>query len=176
MDVTMSTGVVFRITQPSTWAITDVGRQMATEEPEVPMVYITDRDRSEPNASDPAYRKAYSAHLLRLIERQYEVMIATGTEVVSVPDGFPGVDDDWRSRLLGVGVRLSDRPERRYVEWVKYVAAPLNEDWQALIAPLYRQVGTPEEDVAVAVAAFRSVPERGADPEPAGAGSDSDRH
>lgn len=174
--LTVSTGVVFRLKQPSTWALTNVQQQLMREEPKVPMVFIESKGREEPNEADPAYIAALRRHASRISERLYEVVIATGTEVDSVPDGFPTFDQDsWRDTLLGVGVELSDDPRRRYVEWVKYWAATGELDWLQLYTPLLRKVGTSEADVAEATEAFRGVPERGADNQPGAEGSDSDR-
>ena len=164
--LTLSTGVVLRLKRPSAWALTEVQRQMAREAPKPPVVYNADKDREEPNESDPRYWEALAEHATRLTERLYEVVIATGTEIASLPDGFPGPDDPiWRENLEAVGIELPppDRKRPSYIAWIKYVAAPVNEDWQALYAPLLRQIGTAEEDVAAALAAFRGNTERGAD-------------
>lgn len=163
-ELTVSTGVVFRLRTPSAWAQTNVQRQMARTQPQPPIVHIEEKGRDEPNPADPAYLEALGQHELTLRERLYEVTIATGTEVLSVPDGFPTVEDEsWRKTLLGAGVELSDNPDRRYIEWVKYCAAPANEDWLRLYSPLLRRVGTPEEDVAEATKTFRRDEERPAD-------------
>lgn len=173
--VTLSTGVVLRLKRAAAWALTEVQRQMALGQPKPPVYHNPDKGRDEVNEADPAYVEALAAHLLRLTERLYEVCVATGTEIVSLPEGLPPPQDDgWRDVLASVGIPLSDDPRRRYIEWVKYVAAPGNDDWNTVTTPLLRQVGTLEEDIAAAVALFRRDPQRGADTDGAGAGSDGD--
>lgn len=165
-ELTLSTGVVLRVTTPSAWAMTAINRQLNASIPQPPMVDLPDRGRAEPNFSDPAYTQALLDHETLRHERLLEVGIATGTEVLSVPDGFsPWEDDGWRRRLEALGVELSDPEDRdrRYIEWVKFWACRLNTDWIAIVYPVLRKVGTPEEDVAAAVDTFRGEPERGTD-------------
>lgn len=164
--LTMSTGVVFRRGKPSSWALTEVGRQMAAEAPKVPVLYNEDKGRSEPNDADPDYQAALSEHQTRIMERQYAVIVATGTAVESIPEGFPAVDsEEWVEMLDAIGIPCPPKMTKmeRYLCWVKYVAAPLNDDWLVLYEPLVRQIGTTEADVAAATETFPGDAERAAD-------------
>ena len=172
-----SVGVVLRLKQPSTWTLTAVNRQMDETEPKPPVIMNDNKGREEPNEADPAYIKAVESHYVRRLERLYEVTIATGTEIVSVPEGVPALDDPaWVERLTAFGVEVPASPTLRYAAWVKHVAVPGTEEWLALQNPLLRRVGTPEEDVAAAAATFRGNAERGTDPDGSGAevGADGD--
>ncbi len=161
---TASTGVVLKVGRAPAWAITEVLRQEAANQPQPPLVHNPDRDRDEENEADPAYVAAVKAHDTHVIERQYEVAVILGTSLESCPDDVPHPESDgWRDALAAVGIPLSDDPKRRYLEWVKYIAVPANDDWMHLNALLTRQIGTTEEDVNAAFAAFRRDPEWRAD-------------
>lgn len=170
--ITLSSGVVLRRTQPAAWALTEVERQMAPQKPKPPMVDNPDRGRAEPNEADPDYQQELSDFYTLLTERRYQVVIATGTRVESVPEGVPGPEsDEWVEMLAALGLPCPPNMGKteRYLRWVKYVAAPSNEDWSALYAPVLRQIGTPEEDVAAATEIFRRDPDGRTDSDRSGA-------
>ncbi len=164
--VMLTSGVILRLRQPSTWAVTEVVRQMAAIRPQPPILHDPDRGRDEPNEADPDYQAALRAHEDRELERKYEVVIATGTTVEHVPADVPGMDDPaWLEMLAALGIPQPAEmtPSERYIRWVKYVAAPAQEDWLMLVTGLRPRVGTPEEAVATAASTFRSDAERGTD-------------
>lgn len=161
----MSTGVVFRLRQPAIWAIQAIQRQMAGQAPKVPVIFIESKGREEENESDPDYQNALALHRADLTERLYDAVLVTGSEVVSVPDGIPAHDSsEFRDLLDTMGFALDANMQRRYVQWVKYIAAPdLAECADKLFSPLLRLMGTREDDVADAIDVFRSGEERGSD-------------
>lgn len=157
--ITLSTGVVLRRRMPSSWAMAEVHRQMAAQRPQPPMISNPDRGRMEPNEADPDYRQALIDHADRELERLYHVIVATATQIEFVPEGFPSLESsDWVEMLDVIGVPCPPGmgKQERYLRWVKYIAAPLNDDWLMLLNDVRRDVGTPEEDVAVAADTFRS--------------------
>lgn len=156
--ITLSSGVVLRRGQPAVWAITEVERQMAPERPKPPMLENPDRGRAEPNEADPDYQDALADWGTRVMERRYQVIIATSTRIERIPEGVPDpYDPQWVEMLAALGIACpADMTEsERYLRWVKFVAAPANEDWLALYAGVPRQIGVPEEDVAAAQETFR---------------------
>lgn len=163
--ITLSTGVVLLVQRAPSWAIVEVRRQMAREAPQPPVLHNPDKGRDEPNEADPAYLAALEAHAIRTAERLYDVAIALAMRVVSRPEDVPAPESEaWRESLAWLGIPLSDGadPRRRFAEWIKYVAAPDEREWTVLMMPLLNAVGTLEEDVAAATAAFRRDGQRGA--------------
>lgn len=157
--ITLSTGVVLRLRQPSTWAVTEVVRQMMKDRPEPPVLPNPDRGRDEVNEADPDYQAALVAWDDRLLERKYEVVIATGTRVESLPADMPACESaEWLEVLAAVGLPQPAEmtATERYIRWVKYVAAPALTDWIALIQGMQPRAGTPETEVAAAAETFRS--------------------
>lgn len=165
--VTLSTGVVLRLKQPSGWAVTEVTRQMMRERPKPPVLHNPDADRDEENEADPDYQAALTDWDNRLLERKYEVVIATGTEVESVPSGMPAPNDPaWEEMLAALGIPQPAEmtPTQRYIRWVKYVAAPAwPEDWMLLVLRTAPRAGTPEVEVAAAAESFRGDAQRAGD-------------
>lgn len=173
--VTVSTGVVFRLTNPSIMAVQAVERQMAADEPKPPKVWIEAKGREEVNDQDPGYRSAMQRWQGAIVERQYDVVVATGTEIVSVPDDIPSLDDDeWVERIEAIGITPAAGKTARKIQWVKFIAAPSLKDMQSLLQPLFQRMGVGEQEVAEAVETFRGLPGRGADPGADAAGGDPD--
>ena len=162
--VRVSTGVVFRLKQPSTWAVTAVQRRHNEAAPKPPVWRNPDKERDEPNEADPDYRRALERHEEQRTEVMFEALVLTGAEVHSLPDGIPPHDaPGWETALKHLGIDVPADGPGRYVAWVKYLAAPGNPDWTAIYGPLLMLVGTAEEDVATAMATFRRLSERGTD-------------
>jgi hypothetical protein len=163
--MTLSTGVVLSLGRVSAWAITALAKKHNATTPQPPLVRNPDMDRDEPNEHDPAYRAALDEHGIDWLEMVYELGLATATRILHIPSDIPRPEDaEWRDALDVVGVPLSDDPRRRVMDWIKYVAAPGNEEWNELRRRLLRQVGTTEADVADAAGTFRGDPPRGTDP------------
>ena len=162
--VTTSTGVRFRAAEVSQWAITAINRQMEVSKPRPPKFHNADFDRDEENPNDPAYLDALSDWQVDRWERILELAILTALKIDEIPEGVQRpLDDEWRENLAMAGIELSDNPKRRLIEWVKYVAAPSNDDWFELAGLARRTIGTDEGDVAAATETFRSDPSGGTD-------------
>ncbi len=152
--VTLSTGAVFKIRQVSPMLVSDLTRRYP--EPKVPMIKIEGKARSEPNPSDPDYIEAHEEWKHKMIAVAYDALVMFGTELVSLPEGLPGPEsDEWveNMSLLGYEPDLS-HPKRRYLAWVKYVAATNDEDVARLNGQVVAESGTPEEEVTKAAESF----------------------
>ena len=159
--VRVSTGVVFRLKQPSAWAVTARQKRHDDAAPKPPVWRNPDKERDEPNEADPDYRRALERHEAARTEMLFETLVLTGTEVAELPDGLPSHDTPgWETALTFMGIEVPADGAGRYVAWVKYLAAPGNVDWTALHTPLLIAMGTTEEDVASAIATFRSLQEQ----------------
>lgn len=175
--ITVSTGVKFRLKRPALFAVQAVEKQMEPQRPAIPVVFVEAKGRQEENPLDPAYLAAMTRFQSAVVERQYDAVLATGTVVESVPDGVPSQDDEtWVEMLDAIGITVAAGKTARYLQWVKYVAAPSGHDLQLLLPALLKLLGATEDEVAEAVDTFRGGPERDTDPPVSrnGAGSHGD--
>lgn len=143
------------------------------EPPPPPKVYIEEKGREEENPNDPTYIKL----LEKLEEANNEainnMVLALGTAVKSVPDGFfPPENDGWIASvefafsLSGKNITIErNDPIQRYLCWLRYYALETSLD-AALVNILPMQLtGIQEGEVQEVVDSFRSVQGRGTDTE-----------
>ena len=157
--LTLTTGVVLRIGDVPAWAFQEIQKQMRLERPKVPVVHIEAKDRDEPNPNDPDYVDAIAAYDAKHTEKLMDMAIMLGTEMESVPDGFPKPDDEgWTEKLKKLGIAIPDNKDldARYLSWVKLCAARTDKDLGSLILACGRNAGVTEEDAAEAAASFSS--------------------
>ena len=91
--------------------------------------------------------------LYKVVEK---LLIAKGTELISVPDGIQKVDDTgWVEDIaFSTGLEVSDHPLLRYMAWVKYVAVQNASDLTKLLSKVGRSMGVTEQLVAEATEKF----------------------
>jgi hypothetical protein len=154
--IRLSTGVVLKSKRVSNMLFADVMRKF--ERPKAPFWTNPDTGRDEENYDHPGYKEKMEAYNADISVAIVELMILVGTENHSVPKGFNNVNDNWDEDyklILGedrIGVSGS---RKRYLMWVKYVAAPSQEDINKIMEAVGRLSGVAEEDVAEAVERFR---------------------
>ncbi len=154
--VTLSTGVVFNITNVPPYAFDAMKKKIAPTRPNVPTVYIETKDRSEQNPNDPDYIEAMEAYDIRLTESLIDMILTLGTEVDKLPEGFPKhTDKGWSDKLELAGLDIPEEDHPRYLAWIKLCAARTLDDLQALILACARSAGVTEEDAAEAAGSFR---------------------
>ncbi len=164
--VTLSTGVVLELARPSRWLMQEKMRQMMPRKPEVPKVYIEDKEVWEENPNDPAFKEAVETFLTEWNRASEYAQLILGTTIRSVPDGFARPEDDgWIQELKDMfDIDVPTAPKGiRYAEWVKLWACKTEDDNLALAAAVAGLAGTPEAKVAEAADAFRGGEERPAD-------------
>ena len=156
-EVTLSTGVRVRLRPVPAWLVQEA--QARVEDPPVPNWHNPDKDRDEPNPSDPAYLAALTRNQVRRAEAATDVLVLYGVQLV---EGVPP-DDTWLPRLRFAAKRgaldladydLTDPIEREFV-FVKFTAMG-SDDW----ALLGRVAGLSGEDVDRAVKSFRGQSQR----------------
>ncbi len=164
MEITVSTGVKFKVKKAPSMAFQAVARQWEMKAPKVPVVLIEAKGRKEENPSDPDYVKA-----LKKFEEDkglglFDAAILLCTEVVSIPENMEASDkEDWLENLKLIGICPGNGKRERYLSWVKYYAAPMDEDMVLLNNSIARENGVSEGDVSAAMAALKSAQERAAD-------------
>lgn len=156
-EVTLSNGVVFGLKPVSPFTI----RALSAKEPppEVPIVWIEDKEREEPNPNDEDYIKAVVAYNNRMSDALLSLLIMQGTWVKSVPEGMSGPGDDaWVQSLRAAGIEPRLQNEfTRYHDWVTMIALTEYKDISLLTYSCFRVSGTAEAEVQRVLASFRGV-------------------
>jgi hypothetical protein len=175
--VTLSTGIVIRCKPVPRVLFEELLASMP--EPEAPVIYLEDKQRSEENPNDPAYLREQKDWIKRLGLATINTMILFGTAIESIPDDIdpPGAAH-WRERLALVGLAPSDDSEdAQYLFWIRCYAAASAQDLAALQGGVTRLSGQIlEQAVGEAARSFRNRAERRADRggDAAGGGDDGD--
>lgn len=155
-QVTLSTGVVLKAKSVPLYIFRKVKARFDSQKPRVPEVYNAQSDRMIEHAEHPDYLADIEAWEQASEEKMLDAMIAMGTEIVSVPEGFsiPG-DEEWVSGVeFIIGETVGDAPLPRYAAWVKYVAIHSPEDIEAITEIVYEKIGVTAEDVNQQLATF----------------------
>lgn len=150
--VTLSSGVVLRVRAVSTSLFADLMAEM--DPPKPPVVFIESKGREEENPDDPDYLAAKQAHQARVAKSMSDAVIVLGTELESLPKGFPGPDDTaWNAQMRALGRRFEGEADR-YLAWVKYQAGKETTDFQTIWEAVGRQASVLEKDTQAAVRRF----------------------
>lgn len=175
----LSSGVVLELGRAAPLLLTNVTKEMkeSNPPPQPPMVFSEEKSREEPNENDPQYlqaRREWDAFLgLRIID----VLIATSSNVKSIPDGMISHDSDEFLELLEISGMTPRRTSMGlYTQWLQMVGAQSDDIGQVGLT-LLRIAGLSEEDVSDAEATFRSLQESDANSDASSRvnGSDRDR-
>lgn len=146
--VTLSSGVVLRVRAVSTSLFADLMAEM--EPPKPPVVYIESKGREEENPDDPDYLAAKQAHQARVAKAMSDAVIVLGTELESLPAGFPGPGDPtWNAQMRALGRRFEGQQDQ-YLAWVKYQAGKDVGDYQVIWEAVGRQASVLEKDAHAA--------------------------
>ena len=127
--------------------------------PPVPDYWDEERKRAVKNPESEAYKL-----LIEEVDNQrgmatIDAMIAFGTELLSVPEGFYRPEnDEWINNLeaievLGISVRR-DSTTARYLAWVKFVAITDPSEFNLISSVVQSLVGVPGDKVAEAIDTF----------------------
>ena len=130
--IRLSSGVVLRGKQANPMVLIDVMAQF--KRPEPPTYFNDKMGRAMVNPDDPDYRARVSAYELELSSAMLPMMILSGTELGSVPKGFPKPEDDeWLEEyeLLNLPMKRENK-HWRYLKWVMFKAMR-NEKDMALV-------------------------------------------
>ncbi len=168
--ITLSTGVVLDLLQPSPVLVDNLMRSFSAEEPQVPKVWITDKGRDEENPNDPQYLSDMEAWYADSGMRSIKALLPTGSRIRSKPDEMPGPEEpDFADLMETMGQELGKSRFSRYTQWVLlYATNP--QDLALLGVKLLRRAGVREEDVREAQALFQGLQERIADSRTPGGG------
>lgn len=176
----LSNGIVLTMRPVPPMLLQAVNQEFAPPDP--PRVYIEEKGRDEPNPNDPEYAKT----LLRLSAEQdlaiNDLVLAVGTTVKSIPEGYFGPDEDgwianieFANRLTGRNLVIDKEDSiRRYLQWLRFYAMETGMDVALATGLPLQLAGIREGEVEEVVDSFRSLPERRADPNGASAPGSTD--
>jgi hypothetical protein len=152
-EVTLSTGVVLGIKKIPRLLI---GELVKVPRPTPPIVMIESIGREEENPADPEYINKVQQWETMVSMKMVDAFVLFGTNIKSVPDGFPDfLDSSISSKLKALGI-ITISPEDKYLAWIKFFACEQDEDIAAVIDSVGRLSGVSEKDVDEAVNKFRS--------------------
>lgn len=172
--VTLSTGIVLRLRPVPPRILADAATRVP--KPEVPVVFITSRERNEANPDDPAYQAALAEWTRNTTDASFKLGLILGTAVEHIPDGYyPPESDDWINEIeaaFAVDGRESPvrrEPEKaRYLDWLLYHALGNDEDQFVLTSAMWSATLVTQEALAAAIESFRRLANWRINSEPAG--------
>ena len=174
-DIMLSSGVQLHLKKSPPFVVAQAVSNI--QRPEVPMWKNEDKQREEPNPTDPAYEKALLEYHGATGTAIMNALLLFGVDIVEVPEKLPAVDsDDWLEALTYLGIDPPKTRQIRKLLWLKTVALTEDSDIQAVSTALFAIQGIGEEDVAQAIESFRSGSERGADNAGSSSENGANRH
>jgi len=156
----LSTGVRARLVPVAASLISKVASRV--KDPEVPMDYIEEKDREEPNPDNPEYLRKLEEATAKRGTVSLETMVMFGVELV---DGVPE-DDAWLKRLrflekhgnLDLSEYDLDDPMEREFVYKLYIAVGSND-----IMKIAKMSGISPEEVKQAAESFQGSKARDTD-------------
>jgi len=148
--ITLSTGVVLKgKAAPSLALVKTIAKHVRPKPPEM---YSDTLGRVIENGADPDYLQRVKAYETESAHDVLNVLILYGTEVVSVPKGFPNVNSkEWVEEVREVGLEVKpDSKSWRYLNWIMFKAAPSPEDTQKIQEVVGSLSGVSERTVQAA--------------------------
>jgi len=158
-EITVSTGVVFKVKKAPSLAFQTIVSNLKQNEPKVPIWENPDKGRKEENPNDPDYIKAITEYNNKTNLALLDAAIVLCTEIKSIPEGFEKPEDQtWFEDLVIIGITIEQlgAKKKRYLAWVKYHAAPMDEDIVLINKEIARLNGVSEGDVTAVMAAYKS--------------------
>jgi hypothetical protein len=168
-EYTFANGIVLKIKAVPPYLLMALEREFP--DPEVPVVYLEDKGREEPNPSDPGYLQECADNEVRKSIAVNNLVLAVGTEFVSVPEGMYRPDEDGWLKNLDIVAKITgkslainvDDEVQRYVSWLRFYALDNATDITIATGLTYNLSGIQEGEVAGILAAFQGGEGRSAD-------------
>jgi hypothetical protein len=152
--VELSSGVILNVNKINSTILINLSRKY--DRPRPPIWHNPDLDRDEENPEHPQYKIDLAKWEGDISLSMMDTMIGMGTTIKSIPEAYQlPASDEWREQVeSSTGFTISDKPTRRYIDWVRYYAAN-DDDIAEIINAVGRMSGVSEKDVAVATENFR---------------------
>lgn len=146
--VTLSTGVVLKLRKVNVLRIQAVMDKF--KYPPIPTVFDEERGRYFTKEDDENYQRDCA-----IIDNQRSMAVldaiaAMGTEVLSVPENLPAVDNDaWIDDVAVIGLDVNRNSRlARYLAWIKYVAILDTDDLTKIATNFGVTLGVSQEKIA----------------------------
>lgn len=158
-----SKGLILKLKKVPRLVVVEAGKKIKL--PDVPMVWIEEKQRSEPNESDPNYIMALRESQFRQGIVSIDVYLTLGTEIAVLPPDMEAPDStEWSQTLEELGLDIPASGRARYAAWLKYYAL----DDEAEVTDLSKRIMQGggivfEEQVQEATATFRGAAPRDTD-------------
>lgn len=154
--IRLSSGVVLKAKKVNPFLVQEVVRQF--DKPKPPIVMVEDIGKEVENENDPGYVDAMNDYNGQVSMAIVDLFIVKGTELYGkIPQDISGVDDtNWQDDLDAIGVKIGTNPRKKYIMWVKFVAAPNDQDIMDILSGVGRESGVAEADVQSAAQSFRN--------------------
>jgi glutaredoxin len=154
-EFTTESGIKFRINKIKMSYVRDAWKQLKV--PQVPKVFIEEKERWEDNPNDPTYREELNVYQSQRTDVAFNTAVMLGTVVKFIPEGVEGPDgEEWTSILEAIGIPLAKSPRTRYLQWVRYVATSGDQELGNLVIAVIRASGgVLETDAKDAEESFR---------------------
>lgn len=155
----LSSGIVLKPKRVPNLMFAEMMRHF--KRPNPPIVYNEDIGRNEENPNDPGYLEKLAGYNAEVTMAIVDLMVVSGTEVHSVPKSKDKPEDSgWREEMEtvfeSVGIKVENLVGKKlYLMWVKFYAAPSEDDISKIMEGVGRLSGVAESDVAEATARFR---------------------
>lgn len=148
--VTLSTGVVLRGKLVPPAMLIKIMAEFPRPRPPIWKDPIMGREMENPD--DPEFLDQITSWKMEYSDATLNVMILMGTELVSTPKGFPGPQSEkWLQEYRVLGLKMeADNESWRYLNWIKFKAAPSAEDLNLIKEVVGKLSGVPEQSVAAA--------------------------
>lgn len=118
--------------------------------PPIPEVYNKEKGKMEKWDGSEEYQKAKQKVEMNQALAMIDLIIASGLEVVSIPDSVPPIEDDeWieELELSHISVKKDSKVVRRF-SWIKFVAAKDEDNLEKIMTFATSQLAESEANVA----------------------------
>lgn len=163
----LSTGVVLALQPIPKKVIKSLYDRYEDNKPKPPLFDNELKNRKEENPADPDYLTALEVYETNFILTVMDFAVMRGTRVVTIPDDVEPIEGDWQEEYEYLGMKMPTNARLRYLAWVSYVAAPLDEDQKLLTEKVSALMGVTEAQVEQEMARFPGDETRDTDSESA---------
>lgn len=155
-------GLRFKLRKMSRMALVEAGRKVI--DPKVPVVWIEDKQRDEPNPNDPDYKEELNRAAWTRSTTIVNTCLVLGTALISTPDDLDSIEStEWIEQLEFIGLEVPPGKYARYAAWVRYYALD-DDELTDLVIHIQRFNGVvTEQDVQQAAEEFKSIETRDTD-------------
>lgn len=175
--VTLSNGIELLIKPMPPMLLTAV--TTSVPEPPVPMIFLEEKGRDEPNPNHPDYVRAMDERAAVIGLATTNLILYACSSVVSVPEGiYKPEDEGWVKLTEMAGIKFDkDDPAERYLAWLRSYAVATMDDMKMVQNLPLQLAGISEAEVDEVEDSFRGTEERGAVEElPVEVGSENGNH